>query len=70
MLGEVRIEQRADGTYANLEMEPAAILLAAGSQLGLVAGARFVFQRRRQSEFEFVDCPVVGAGFEPATFGL
>jgi site-specific DNA recombinase len=41
MLGEIRIEQRDDGTYAKLEMEPATLLLAAGSQLGLVAGAGF-----------------------------
>jgi len=45
-LGEIRVEQRADGTYAKLEMEPAALLLAAGSQLGLVAGTCNLTQKR------------------------
>jgi hypothetical protein len=32
ILGRITIEQRADGVYAGLEVEPATILLAAGSQ--------------------------------------
>jgi hypothetical protein len=38
VLGRITVEQRPDGTYAVLEMQPAALLLAAGVQMGLVAG--------------------------------
>ena len=42
ILGRLVIDEREDGTYAGLETKPAAMLLAAGSQMGLVAGVRFV----------------------------
>jgi hypothetical protein len=39
MLGRITIERRADGVFAGLEMQPAALMLvAAGSHIGLVAG--------------------------------
>jgi len=41
MLGRIVIEEREDGTYAGLETKPAAMLVAAGSQTGLVAGTGF-----------------------------
>ena len=39
MLGSITVERRPDGIYAMLETQPAAMLLAAGVQMGLVAGA-------------------------------
>jgi site-specific DNA recombinase len=45
---EIRLEEQADGIYANLEEDQAALLIAAGDglSLGLVAGARFCTRRR------------------------
>ena len=40
-LGGINVERCADGVNAMLEMQPAALLLTAGAQMGLVAGTGF-----------------------------
>jgi hypothetical protein len=41
MLGSITVERRPDGIYAMLDTQPAAMLLAAGVQMGRVAGTGF-----------------------------